>query len=141
VLLDASGVNLRSHERKGVEFLTIAGVSKDYCAHVKSARAIYWRYRRYEGEYLLQWERGEPCGHSARRQQKDARPDLSGEYHFNTEAAEKMEIISGDCTVTLDGGDKSRTYGRGDSFDVPAKSGFTIEVTKEICEYVCSFLS
>ena len=64
-----------------------------------------------------------------------------GKYHFNTEAAEKMEIISGDCSVTLDGGNKSRTYGQGESFDVPAKSGFTIEVTKEICEYVCSFVS
>jgi uncharacterized protein YaiE (UPF0345 family) len=64
-----------------------------------------------------------------------------GKYHFNTEAAEKMEIISGNCSVTLDGGDKNRICGKGDSFDVPAKSGFTIEVTKEICEYVCSFLS
>ena len=64
-----------------------------------------------------------------------------GKYHFNTEAAEKMEIISGQCKVLLDGADKQHACGPGDSFDVPAKSGFTIEVTKDICEYVCSFLS
>jgi len=64
-----------------------------------------------------------------------------GKYHFNTQAAEKMEIISGDCNVMLDGADKNGSYGKGESFDVPAKSGFTIEVTGEICEYVCSFLS
>ena len=64
-----------------------------------------------------------------------------GKYHFNTEAAEKMEIISGQCKVALDGRDQNHAYSAGDSFDVPAKSGFTIEVSKEICEYVCSFLS
>jgi purine/pyrimidine-nucleoside phosphorylase len=64
-----------------------------------------------------------------------------GKYHFNTEAAEKMEIISGQCQVLLDGSERSGSYGKGDFFDVPAKSGFTIEVSKEICEYVCSFLS
>jgi purine/pyrimidine-nucleoside phosphorylase len=64
-----------------------------------------------------------------------------GKYHFNTEAAEKMEIIFGQCKVLLDSSDKNLAYGAGDSFDVPAKSGFTIEVTKDICEYVCTFLS
>jgi uncharacterized protein YaiE (UPF0345 family) len=64
-----------------------------------------------------------------------------GQYHFNTQAAEKMEIISGHCKVTLDGSSPARSYALGESFDVPAKSGFTIEVTKDICEYVCSFLS
>ncbi len=64
-----------------------------------------------------------------------------GKYHFNTQAAEKMEIISGQCRVILDGSDKSQAYNAGEAFHVPAKSGFVIEVTNEICEYVCSFLS
>ena len=63
-----------------------------------------------------------------------------GQYHFNTQAPEKMEIISGNCKVVLDGADKSQICNPGDSFEVPGKSGFSIEVTKDICEYVCSFL-
>jgi uncharacterized protein YaiE (UPF0345 family) len=63
-----------------------------------------------------------------------------GKYHFNTEAAEKMEIIAGQCKVALDGSDKTHSYNVGDMFEVPAKSGFSIEVPKDICEYVCSFL-
>ena len=52
-----------------------------------------------------------------------------------------MEIVSGHCSVTLDGEAKARSYGPGDVFDVAGQSGFTIEVTKDICEYICSFLS
>jgi purine/pyrimidine-nucleoside phosphorylase len=64
-----------------------------------------------------------------------------GEYHFGTEAAERMEIISGSCVVTLDGVDETKTYAAGTYFDVPANSGFTIAVPNGICEYICSFLS
>ena len=63
-----------------------------------------------------------------------------GSYHFNTEQAEKMEIIAGDCKVTLDGTEESTSYGENHSFDVPAKSGFTIEVNDGTCEYICSFI-
>ena len=64
-----------------------------------------------------------------------------GKYHFNTEAAERMEIVAGRCAVALDGSGQGKTYGSGDFFDVSAKSGFTIEVEGGICEYICSFLS
>lgn len=64
-----------------------------------------------------------------------------GSYHFGTDAAEKMEIIDGGCSVVLDGSSESQTYNDGMSFEVPAKSGFTISVTHGICQYVCSFLS
>lgn len=64
-----------------------------------------------------------------------------GSYHFGTDAAELMEITDGACTVTLDGEDDNETYETGSSFDVPAKSGFTISVEGGICQYVCSFLS
>jgi uncharacterized protein YaiE (UPF0345 family) len=63
-----------------------------------------------------------------------------GSYHFNTELAEKMEIIAGTCNVKLDGSEESNSYGENQSFHVPANSGFTIEVNEGICEYICSFI-
>ena len=63
-----------------------------------------------------------------------------GSYHFNTEQAEKMEIIAGECKVILDNSEESNSYGEGQAFEVNAKSGFTIEVSKGTCEYVCSFI-
>ena len=63
-----------------------------------------------------------------------------GSYHFNTELAEKMEIIAGTCNVKLDGSEESNSYGENRSFHVPANSGFTIEVNEGICEYICSFI-
>ena len=62
-----------------------------------------------------------------------------GEFHFGTDAPERMDIIAGSCTVTLDGSTASTKYGPGEGFDVPGKSGFTILVTSGIAEYVCSF--
>ena len=63
-----------------------------------------------------------------------------GSYHFNTEQAEKMEIIAGNCKVFLDGSEESNSYSENQSFDVPANSGFTIEVNDGTCEYICSFI-
>lgn len=65
----------------------------------------------------------------------------AGQYHFNTDSAERMQIVAGNCRVTLDGQGSAKGYGPGEAFDVPAKSGFTIEVAKDLCEYICSFLS
>lgn len=62
-----------------------------------------------------------------------------GSYHFGTDAAERMEIVAGSCKVTLDGQTEVKTYAAGTSFDVPAKSGFTIEATV-LTEYICSFI-
>ncbi len=63
-----------------------------------------------------------------------------GSYHFNTDQAEQMEIIAGTCDVKLDGSEESNSYGENQSFYVPEKSGFTIEVNECICEYICSFI-
>jgi len=63
-----------------------------------------------------------------------------GSYHFGTGAAERMEIVAGSCRVTLDGATAAATFGPGEYFDVPAKSGFTIEVAGGLCEYICSYL-
>jgi hypothetical protein len=65
-----------------------------------------------------------------------------GKFHFGTDAAERMEIVAGECHVKLDGENSANptAYGPGEHFEVPAKSGFDIEVRTGICEYVCSFL-
>jgi len=64
-----------------------------------------------------------------------------GSYHFNTDAPERMEIIDGLCRVTVDGTTLAETYAAGTHFDVPRKSGFTIEVSSGLCQYICSFLT
>ena len=56
-----------------------------------------------------------------------------GNFHFGTQAAERMEISAGQAHW--------KEYATGQLFEVPANSGFDIEVKTGICEYVCSFLS
>jgi uncharacterized protein YaiE (UPF0345 family) len=63
-----------------------------------------------------------------------------GKFHFGTDKAERMEIVAGDCVVKLDGQTAIQNYSAGQVFEVPAKSGFDIEVKSGICEYICSFL-
>jgi len=63
-----------------------------------------------------------------------------GSFHFNTGAPERMEIVAGTCRVQLDGAAETLGYTAGQYFDVPGKSGFTIEVSTGVCEYICSFL-
>ena len=64
-----------------------------------------------------------------------------GSYHFKTDAPERMEIVAGDCYVTLDGEMSARHFAPNTEFDVAGKSGFTIEVRHGFCEYICSFLA
>ncbi len=63
-----------------------------------------------------------------------------GSYFFGTAAAERMGIVAGECLVTLKDKTEVKTFGAGTYFDVPANSGFTIEVKSGLCEYICSFL-
>lgn len=63
-----------------------------------------------------------------------------GKFHFGTDKAELMKIVAGSCSVKLDGHSAVQSYAAGQVFDVPAKSGFDIEVPEGICEYICSFL-
>jgi uncharacterized protein YaiE (UPF0345 family) len=62
-----------------------------------------------------------------------------GEYHFGTDAPERMDIVAGSCRVRLDGSAEWRDHDAGSFFKVPGKSGFDIAVTRGITEYVCSF--
>ncbi len=63
-----------------------------------------------------------------------------GKFHFGTDKAERMEMVAGSCAVKLDGQTEVKTYPAGTAFDVPAKSGFDIEVSSGIAEYICSFI-
>jgi len=63
-----------------------------------------------------------------------------GRYHFVTDKAERMEIVTGACSVKFDGQAATKDFAAGEMFEVPAKSGFDIEVKSGICEYICSFL-
>jgi purine/pyrimidine-nucleoside phosphorylase len=63
-----------------------------------------------------------------------------GKFHFGTNLAERMDIIAGACRVKLDGQAATDAFGAGQEFNVPAKSGFDIQVDQGICEYICSFL-
>lgn len=64
-----------------------------------------------------------------------------GTYHFGTEKAELMEIVAGTCEVKLDGTDTLASYTSGQSFNVPANSGFDITIADGLCEYICSFIN
>jgi uncharacterized protein YaiE (UPF0345 family) len=64
-----------------------------------------------------------------------------GKFHFGTDKAERMEIVAGECRVQIDGQPAANTFAAGSVFEVPAKSGFDIEVQSGLCEYICTFLA
>jgi uncharacterized protein YaiE (UPF0345 family) len=62
-----------------------------------------------------------------------------GEFHFGTEAPERMTVVSGELLVKLPGGEAFRAYPAGTAFEVPGKSGFDVKATAP-AGYVCEFL-
>jgi uncharacterized protein YaiE (UPF0345 family) len=62
-----------------------------------------------------------------------------GEFHFGTDAQERIEVTAGSCRVRLDGTSEWHDYLAGKHFVVPGHSGFDIVVASGITEYVCSF--
>jgi len=64
---------------------------------------------------------------------------LPGEYTFNTDARELMEILAGLMEVRVAGETTWRTVKGGETFEVPAKSSFTMRV-QQVSDYICSFL-
>ena len=65
---------------------------------------------------------------------------LPGEYEFNTDAKEIMEILNGDLEVLLPGAAGWQTIKGGESFEVPAQSRFSLKI-KKLTDYCCSFIS
>jgi uncharacterized protein YaiE (UPF0345 family) len=62
-----------------------------------------------------------------------------GEYHFNTDAPERMDILAGACRVKLAGEKVWTPYRGGQGFDVPGKSSFDIAVDSGLTEYLCGY--
>jgi uncharacterized protein YaiE (UPF0345 family) len=60
-----------------------------------------------------------------------------GEFHFNTDAPERMTVTSGELEVKV--GDAWKTYPAGTAFEVPGKSGFDVRA-KDPAAYLCEFL-
>jgi len=65
---------------------------------------------------------------------------LPGEYVFNTDAKELIEILEGDLEVLLPHEEKWKIIKGGESFDVPEHSKFGIRI-KSITDYCCSFIN
>jgi len=63
----------------------------------------------------------------------------SGEFHFNTDAAERMTVVSGELAVKFDGATEWKPYPAGTSFEIGAKSGFDVRATVPAA-YLCEFL-
>ena len=63
---------------------------------------------------------------------------LAGEYEFRTDSEETMEIVAGEMQVMRKGERDYKNYKEGESFVVPANSGFQIIVGK-FADYCCSY--
>ncbi len=63
---------------------------------------------------------------------------LIGEYEFNTESKELMEIISGRLNLKLKGDNEWKLITNGMEFYIPKKSSFKLEVL-ELVNYTCSY--
>ncbi len=63
-----------------------------------------------------------------------------GEYHFNTEAPERMTVVSGELEARLAGSSEWRVYPVGTAFQIAGKSGFDVKATAPSA-YLCEFLA
>jgi len=63
---------------------------------------------------------------------------MPGEYTFNTNEAEIMEMMSGELDVKLPG-EEWKTLQTPESFNVPANSSFDLKI-KTLTDYCCSYI-
>mmetsp|Transcript_15129 Transcript_15129/g.22443 ORF Transcript_15129/g.22443 Transcript_15129/m.22443 type:complete len:95 (+) Transcript_15129:153-437(+) len=63
----------------------------------------------------------------------------AGSYHFGTDAAERMTVVSGMLTAKLDGTDEWINYPAGTNFEIAAKSGFDVKASVDSV-YQCEYL-
>ena len=63
----------------------------------------------------------------------------AGSYHFGTDTAERMTVVSGMLTAKLDGTDEWVNYPAGTNFEIPSKSGFDVKATVDTA-YQCEYL-
>ncbi|EMS82218.1 pyrimidine/purine nucleoside phosphorylase [Leptospira noguchii] len=64
---------------------------------------------------------------------------MPGQYDFGTDEKEIMEILDGELLVKLPGQEVWSEIKGGQSFEVPAKSRFQMDV-KKISDYCCSYI-
>lgn len=64
---------------------------------------------------------------------------LAGDYEFNTEASERMEVLGGEMSVKLPGESDYTLYKEGQSYVVPANSSFKMIVPAYV-DYCCNYL-
>ena len=63
---------------------------------------------------------------------------LPSKLTFNTGTPEVMELVAGACRVKLAGSNDWIDYAGGQSFSVPGKSSFDIDVSDTL-HYICHF--
>ena len=62
-----------------------------------------------------------------------------GEYTFNTNEAEIMEMMSGELEIRLPGETEFRTLNTPETFNVPANSSFDLKI-KTVTDYCCTYI-
>lgn len=62
-----------------------------------------------------------------------------GEYHFGTDAPERMTVVSGELEARPQGEMAWRVYPTGTTFEVAGKSSFDVRA-HESSAYLCEFL-
>jgi uncharacterized protein YaiE (UPF0345 family) len=65
----------------------------------------------------------------------------AGQYHFTTDAPERMDIVAGSCRIKLANEKDWKTFSTGQFFRISGKSSFDIAVDNGIAEYLCSYES
>ena len=63
---------------------------------------------------------------------------LPGEYEFNTDSRELMEIMSGKLNLKLKDDDDWKLITEGNNFNVPKNSSFKVKIL-ELVNYTCSY--
>lgn len=63
---------------------------------------------------------------------------LAGEYTFNSNEEELMEVLNGSIQAKIAGESEFKTYQKGESFVVPAHSSFDV-IISEFADYCCSY--
>jgi len=63
---------------------------------------------------------------------------MPGDYTFGTDAAEIMEMMSGELDIKLPG-EEWKTLNTPESFNVPANSSFDLKI-KTVTDYCCSYI-
>lgn len=64
---------------------------------------------------------------------------MPGEYTFDTNEAEIMEMMSGDLEIKLPGETEFKKLNTPETFNVPANSSFDLKI-KTVTDYCCSYI-